>query len=58
MYYTDYFKCVETKEYYFLLVQKNQAHCIEKSGFNSTVELEEARKLLDKISLKKKGNKS
>ena len=57
MYYTDYFKYIETKEYFFLLVSKNQAHCISKSGFSNEESINIARSLLDNIKLNKKGNK-
>ena len=51
-------KYIETKEYFFLLISKNQAHCINKSGFSNNEELDIARKLIEKIKLDKKGKKS
>lgn len=57
MYYTDYFKYIETKEYFFLLVSKNQAHCVSKSGFNNEESINIARSLIEKIKLDKKGKK-
>ena len=47
----------EAKEYFFLLVSKNQAHCVSKSGFNNEESINIARSLIEKIKLDKKGKK-
>ena len=56
--YKDYYKYIETKDYFILIIDKGQAHIIDKNGFDSPSDIEDARKLLEKIKLVRKGKKS